>query len=166
MRQTTPRDEARQYDFFISFTDADKEWADWVAALVPEVPNAASHPCTVFYQRVHFVPGSNWVSLIEEGLRYSERILLILSSAYLDASHFGAAEWQAAWVSDPNGLRRHLVPIRVRDCRLTGLLGGIVNIDLVGLSEDAARSAVLRGLHATIHGSWRRDPPRFPGVDS
>ena len=48
-------------------------------------------------------------------------------------------EWFAALVNDPLGKERRFVPVRVRDCKPTGLLGPIVYLDLVGLSSGGPR---------------------------
>ena len=48
-------------------------------------------------------------------------------------SEFTQPEWNAAFAQDPTGERGLLLPIRVRDCALGGLLSQIVYVDLVGL---------------------------------
>ncbi|WIM93430.1 toll/interleukin-1 receptor domain-containing protein [Actinoplanes oblitus] len=164
MCETTPSDNDARPDFFISFTKPDQEWARWIVDLIKEVVNEDGQPCRALYQEDDFVPGTNWIHLIDKGLRQCRRVLPILSPAYLEDSQYGAAEWQAAWSKDPNGLLRHLVPVRVLSCQPAGLLGAIVHIDLVGLRKDAARAALLLGLDAAIRGPRRRRAAApFPG---
>jgi hypothetical protein len=103
--------------------------------------------------------------MIEKGLRRSERIMPILSPAYLDASPFATAEWQAAWQSDPNGFARRLVPVRVKPCDPAGLLGAIVYIDLVGLDMAAARTTLAGDICAALRGRRCRRRAPFPGGD-
>ena len=44
----------------------------------------------------------------------------------------------AAFAQDPTGKKRKLIPVRVAECALTGLLAPIVYIDLIGLYQKAA----------------------------
>ena len=63
----------------------------------------------------------------------------MLSPEYLGAL-FTRPEWQAAFAKDPTGEKRLLVPVRVRQCELGGLLAQIVYIDLVGIEDgESAR---------------------------
>ncbi|MBC8450035.1 MAG: tetratricopeptide repeat protein, partial [Chloroflexi bacterium] len=63
---------------------------------------------------------------------------------------------------DPTGEKGTLLPVRVRECELKGLLPAIIYIDLVGLEEQEATDTLLAGV--------RRErakpivPPGFPGV--
>jgi hypothetical protein len=84
-------------------------------------------------------------------LQRAKRILLVLSPAFLEAK-FTEAEWTAALASDPTGANRTVVPVRVRECRPTGLLKPIVYIDLVGLTAEDARKRLLYELKGTTGG--------------
>ena len=64
----------------------------------------------------------------------------------------------AAFRRDPTGTQRLLIPVRVRECDVDGLLGGIVYIDLVGLDAEAARERLLAGVLRQ-----RAKPTREPG---
>jgi hypothetical protein len=76
---------------------------------------------------------------------------------------YGTAEWQGAWADDPQGLRRKLITVRVREDRLPGLLAGVVSIDLVGLSEAEARWRLLNEITAAVQGRAKPgSPPTFP----
>ncbi|GAB7038292.1 MULTISPECIES: toll/interleukin-1 receptor domain-containing protein [Catenuloplanes] len=164
MPTTTDGGGLDRYDFFISFTDSDREWADWIDALVPEVRNVAGDPCTALYQGTQFVAGTNWVAMVQDGLRRADRFVAVFSDAYLKASSFGAAELHAAWRTDPNGAFRRVVPVRVKDCEPEGLFGPIVYIDLLGLGPQAAERTLVDGLTAAIHGRRPRRRPPFPGA--
>lgn len=91
----------------------------------------------------------------------ARRTIAVLSPDYLE-SRFAAPEWVAAFAQDPEGVERKLVPVRVRDCALDGMLRTIVNIDLVGLDEAAARKRLAEGLDPK-RGKPDRAPP-FPGA--
>jgi hypothetical protein len=70
---------------------------------------------------------------------------------------------------DPEGKTRKLIPVRVDACQLTGILAPIVYLDLIGLPENDARTALLgafsirnKPVSAPAFPSTRT--PRSPGV--
>jgi hypothetical protein len=84
------------WDFFVSYTQADRAWAEWIAWILEEDGRR------VLVQAWDFVPGSNWTQSMQEGVTSAARTIAVLSEAYLQ-SVYGSAEWLAAWVSDPAG---------------------------------------------------------------
>ncbi len=90
------------------------------------------------------------------------RTVAVLSPDYL-SSMYGTAEWQAAWADDPRGRQRKLITVRVRGDWPAGLLAGVVGIDLVALSEAAARRRLRNEIAAAVRGrSKPGSPPPFP----
>jgi hypothetical protein len=84
----------------------------------------------------------------------------VMSEAYLK-SQYTQPEWATAFAQDPQGKKRKLIPVRVESCQLTGLLTSIIYLDLVGLPENDARTALLGAF------SIREKPvlaPTFPGM--
>ncbi len=147
-----------RWDFFVSYTAADRGWAEWIAWHL----EVAGY--TVLVQAWDFVPGSHWMSRMDEGIRAGARTLAVLSRAYL-RSVYGQAEWEGAYQADPTGFARRLVPVRVEDCPRPGLLGGVVSFDLFGLSADEARTRLLAQIAAIHRGRDKPgvEPP-FPGT--
>lgn len=126
--------------FFISYNKADITWAEWIAWEL----EAAKY--TTVLQAWDFRPGFNFVNRITQALTEAERVIAVLSPEYL-AAKFTHPEWAAAFAEDPEGKRGLLLPVRVKECDLEGLLKQIVYIDLVGLdAEAAARRALLDGV--------------------
>ena len=149
----------REWDFFVSYTQADKQWAEWIAWVLEEHGHYQ-----VLVQAWDFVPGSNWIAEMQAGTRDAARTIAVLSGAYLD-SHYGSAEWQAAWASDPDGAHRRLLTIRVADCARPGLLAAVAGADLFGLEEAAARDRLLGVVSAAIAGRAKpKTAPGFPGA--
>ena len=132
----------RRVDFFVSYTGADVAWAEWTASVL----EAAGF--TTLMQAWDFAPGSNFVLEMHDALRRCDRVLPLLSEPYL-RSAFAAPEWAAAFVGDPQGRQRRLLPVRVGDCQPDGLLAAVVYVDLVGLDEPEARRRLLGGVMAT-----------------
>ncbi len=142
-------------DFFISYNKADRNWAEWIAWQLEEVGYK-----TVI-QAWDFRPGGNFVLDMHEGLKKAERVLAVLSLDYLSAL-YTQPEWAAVFAQDPAGEKGLLLPARVRECKLEGLLPQIVYIDLVGVAEAEAGERLLNGVKRE-----RAKPsvsPQFPGI--
>lgn len=118
-------------DFFISYNKADRIWALGLQSWL----NEAGY--TTVMQASDFAAGSNFVLEMDHAVKETNRTISVLSPEYLQA-HFTHPEWAAAFASDPTGAQRKLVPVKVRDCAVAGLLAQIVHINLVGLSVDQA----------------------------
>jgi hypothetical protein len=143
-------------DFFISYTQTDRPWADWITRILEQ----AGHKARI--QAWDFRPGGNFVVEMQTATVDSDRTIAVLSPDYL-SSLFGMAEWAAAFAMDPDGSKGKLVPVLVRevDSERLGLLATIIQIRLVGLAEAAAREALLSGL---VPGRVRPERVRFPGA--
>lgn len=144
-------------DFFVSYTQADRAWAEWIAWGLEE------DGYQVLVQAWDFVSGSNWIQAMDDGVSRATRTIALLSPAYLD-SVYGKAEWQAAWAADPAGRERKLLVVRVADCDRQGLLAGVVGIDVFGVPEEKARVRIRAMVQRAIAGrSKPSSPPEFPG---
>jgi len=143
---------ATKKDFFISYNAADKNWAEWIAA------GLEKHGFSTVFQGWDFGPGVNFVLEMDRALKECERVILVLSPAYL-GSVYTQPEWAGAFVWDPKGTRRLLFPIRVLPCEPEGLLKAIVYSDLVGLKRGAA----LKKLIADANGIARAPAGRAVG---
>jgi tetratricopeptide (TPR) repeat protein len=128
-----------QKHFFISFNAADRLWAEWIAYQLMQAGYE------VIYQHWDFPPGSNFVIEMDKAMKQAEQTIAIISSNYVNAL-YTQTEWAAAFREDPKGEKRKLLPVRVQKCELGGILGQIVRIDLVGLSEEQARKTLLEGI--------------------
>ena len=54
---------AGEWDFFVSYTQADRGWAEWIAWQLED------GGYRVLVQAWDMVPGANWVHLMQEGVR-------------------------------------------------------------------------------------------------
>jgi len=142
-------------DFFISYTSADREWAEWVAWQLED------SGYTTVLQAWDFRPGANFVLAMQNAAAQSERTIAIFSPDYFQA-RYTQSEWAAAFAQDPTGEKGLLVPVRVRAGGATGLLPSIVYINLVGLDEEAARHVLRAGVVQTRAKPVA--PPAFPGA--
>jgi tetratricopeptide (TPR) repeat protein len=141
-------------DFFISYTSADKKWAEWIAWQLEE-----AHYSTIL-QAWDFRPGMNFVAEMDDAAKRAERTIPVLSSAYL-ASDYAFTEWAAAFRHDPKGKDGRVLPVRIQRCEIKGLLGSIVYIDLVDLDEAIAHETLLVGVRR--ERGKPETAPGFPG---
>ena len=152
--------ESARRDFFISFNEADKPWADWIAWTLAK----AGHD--LFYQHWDFPPGSNFMVGMQRAVLLARQTILVLSDEAM-RSDFVGLEWTTALHSDPSGAERKLVPVRVRPLTVSlGMLGQIVYVDLVDLGRADAESALLGAFDQPSRPSRKRlasDEPPFPG---
>ena len=93
-------------DFFVSYTQADRAWAEWIGWQLQQ----AGYIVTL--QAWDFLPGTDWVHEMHTAVQRAEHTLAVLSPAYLESS-FGEAEWRAAFAADPSGEDRLDIPVRV-----------------------------------------------------
>jgi hypothetical protein len=137
-------------DFFISYTSADRDWAEWIGLALTDAGR------TVVIQAWDFLPGSNFVLNMQNATVECNRTIAVLSPDWL-ASVFTQPEWAVAFSLDPTGATRKLIPVRVRVCEPPGLLRTIVYCDLVGRDEKNARKALLDGV-----GDAKERPTSIP----
>jgi hypothetical protein len=141
-------------DFFISYTSADRLWAEWIGYVLEE------EGLTAVIQAWDFRPGSNFVLEMQRAATEADRTIMVLSPDYL-RSQFASSEWAAAFAQDSQGIKRKLVPVMVRSCKPSGLLSSVVHISLVGEDESAARRMLLDGVNSKRAKPAQR--PAFPG---
>jgi hypothetical protein len=144
------------WDFFISYTEADRAWAEWIAWALEEDEHH------ILVRAWDSGPGSDRVRDLRAGTRDATRTIAVLSSDYLN-SVYGGAEWRAAWAGDPEGVGRKLLTVRVADCDGPdqGTLLPAGRADLFGLSEGTAMTRLRLMASAAIAGRAR--PPAAPG---
>jgi hypothetical protein len=118
-------------DFFISFAAPDIAWARWIGWTLEDAGYR------VLCQEQDMRPGHNAVHQMQLGTA-AARTLAVFSPDYFGRP-YPESEWSAAYVADPVGIGRKLIPVMVRPCHPPGLLRAIVYIDLVGVSRPAAR---------------------------
>jgi Tfp pilus assembly protein PilF len=144
-----------QVDFFVSYTSADRAWAEWIAWQLKQ--DGAS----VVLQAWDMVPGRDFVHEMQKATTTAKRTIAVLSPAYF-TSQFGEAEWRVAFASDPDGEKGRLVPVRVADFTPEGLLATRIYIDLVGRDRQTARTVLLDGLQGQ-QAAVPTEEPAFPG---
>lgn len=152
-------------DFFISYTSADRPWAEWIAWQLEEAG------FEVVIQAWDFRPGCDFVQEMDRASKEAKRTLAVLSPAFFN-SRFTQAEWSVAFAKGT------LLPVRIAEFDVEGLLSVRVYIDLVNRNEAQAKEVLMAGLNSerakpttapSFPGSAKSerliaDKPRFPGA--
>ena len=144
-------------DFFISYNQADRQWAVWIAWVLEE------EKYSTVLQAWDFRPGCNFSLEMHNAIKNTERIILVLSQDFLN-SEFTASEWAAVFAQDPTGAKGKILPIKVRECRPDGLLAPINRINLLGLNQEEAKGELLAGV--LRERGKPKSQPDFPGSRS
>ena len=84
---------------------------------------------------------------MKRGLQ-SVRVIALLSPAYAASPHC-QAEWNSAYASDPNGLKRRLVPMLIKPTHLNFLARQVVYANLVGLSAEGFAQRVIEAVRGS-----------------
>ncbi|BAZ36740.1 hypothetical protein NIES4101_26600 (plasmid) [Calothrix sp. NIES-4101] len=149
--------ENKMKDFFISYNRANRTWAEWIAWTLEE------EGYSIIIDSWDFRAGKNLALEMQKATSGTKQTIAILSENYLNAN-YTHPEWAAAFSRDPQGKERTLIPIRVEECELVGLLANIRYVDLVGCTDEReARHLLIEEL------SGRGKPaqaPIFPGFNS
>ena len=144
----------KQYDIFISYDDADKAWAEWIAY---DLESLKPGGYTCMLRAWDIRAGQNEVYEIDKALRQAQRVMLLLSPDYLEGKK-RLQEWTAAYRTADSQL---LLPVIVREVKADGFLGNLKTINLVGLTEEEAKQSLLTAVENLRLKPLQRPP--FPG---
>ncbi|WP_391530227.1 toll/interleukin-1 receptor domain-containing protein, partial [Candidatus Frankia nodulisporulans] len=137
-------------DCFLSYVAADEPWATWIAHVLEERGQS------VAIKAWDVVPGTNIVAWTSVQMQNARRTIAVCSPSYF-GEYWNGWEWGTALAE------RTLVPLRISDVPMPGLLRAITFHDLFGVSEEVARRRVLEavGLErvARVADGFPGDPP-------
>jgi hypothetical protein len=148
--------QSAQKDFFVSYNSADVFWGEWIAWQLEQAGFSVS------IQAWDFRPGQDFVLGMQEAVQ-AKHTIAVLSENYLRAD-FTQPEWSAAFVRDPRGVKRTLIPVLVRPCKLEGFFATRIYIDFTDLEEkdgDIARKRLIDGV--SLDRVKPQETPAFPG---
>jgi hypothetical protein len=165
-----PGEASGKSDFFISYNQMDKAWAEWLAWTLEE-----AHFTTIL-QAWDCEEGMDFFDYMTQALTNSTKTIAILSEDYLGSPHC-MEEFKASYAEDPSGQARRLLLLRARVCT-PPILRTRVYGDLFGMTESDARDAVFKIFGrkpevatAAPTAPWSKtglrrkpgSPPAFPG---
>jgi hypothetical protein len=141
-------------DFFVSFNQADRLWATWIAWVLEE------DGYSVFFQDWDF--GGNFIEHMNRAHNQAHRTLAVLSDYYF-GSDLTLAEWSARFAQDPASRKDLLVPVKVGTLTGESILGPIIYADLTECSEEVAQERLLGRVRKAVDASYRSKPESRPG---
>lgn len=153
-----------QKDVFISYASVDAQWAIWIAGVLER------NGFSVFIGAWDLLPGDDFVTKTNEAIRGADVFIPILSDAYTK-SIYCTAEFGMAFSENASG-KLKLIPVRVSDTALTGMLANIIYVDLYGAFDEAEAERRLinalnnRKILRTSHGypeDTRLEKAEYPG---
>jgi TIR domain len=131
-------------DLFVSYTSEDKEKAFWIGR---EIQTLGHRP------RIHdweIPPGGDIVQWMERNIEYSDRVLCVVSHAYLAAPYSSWERKAASWAS-VSGRENFVIPIFIENCQPPVLMAHIKRCNLFGLSEEQARVHLVEFFREPSH---------------
>ena len=138
-------------DLFISYSKYDEAYATWIAEILE------SEGISVTIQAWDFLPGDNFVAKINQALIECEKLIIVLSKHYLDSA-WCQEEWTSK-LSQKDALKeRRIIPVKIEQVEVKGLLNPIVYINLVDKDEADAKKLILEG----VFGTKERQSAGFP----
>lgn len=122
-------------DFFISHSHVDKQWAEWIA-------NILEHEgYSTFFMERDLNVVDNFVSIIQEHIKKTDKFIAIFSSSYF-SSTFCQAEVAAMLCKD----KSNIIPVKISEVQPIGDLSNILYVDLYNVNESEAKDRLLKAV--------------------
>src|SRR3954468_601677 len=133
---------AGKRDFFVSFNQADRAWATWIAWVLEEAKYS------VWFQDWDF--RWNFVEHMDEAHRKSAWTIAVLSDNYF-GSKFTLLEWSARVAREPE----RLIPVRVGPLAEAHILDAMLYADVMDCDEAEAEQRLLGHIRKWIDPTHR-----------
>jgi hypothetical protein len=160
-----------KYDAFISYSHRDEEWV--TGTLLPRLEGAGLRVCIDFRD---FVAGKPALLNMQDAAKNSRHTVLVLTPAWVE-SEWTFYESLLTRTSDPAGLQRRTVPLRLQPCELPEFISMLTWVDFTRPSRHrldpvadgpgrAAGAGSAGGAHASgvvPEASLPPMPPNFTG---
>jgi len=125
------------YDVFLSHNRKQKQWVKKLYHYL------VSQGLNVFFDEESIPPGANIVSTIEEAVKNSRYVVLILSQTSIQ-SNWVAMEIQYAVHTDPSAKKGTLVPIIIEKIDFSSLRLSIQTLNCIDLTTNGTREEKLK----------------------
>jgi tetratricopeptide (TPR) repeat protein len=141
-------------DIFVSYTSADRDWAEWIGQELEKLGHVAR------IDAWEISGGGDIAAWMDERHDKADHILCVVSDTYLSKPYSSwerrAGQW-AAQTDRPN----FVLPARIEDCKLRTLLASVKSCDLFGIEENEARVRLTEFLKPAGKPTG---PVPFPGA--
>jgi len=119
-----------EYDVFLSHSSADKPIVKKLAERL------TADDFKVWFDGESIREGNDWIEKIEEGLAKSRKMVVCASKAALE-SDWVKAEFRTVLRNDPVNRSMRLLPLRLEECDVEGLLGNLQRVDWFANNDEA-----------------------------
>jgi tetratricopeptide (TPR) repeat protein len=146
------RQDGRVANIFVSYTSSDRDWAFWIGHEL----EALGHTAHIHDWEIS--GGGNIAAWMEERHHNADRVLCVISRAYLEKPYSKLERQSGQWAAittRPN----FVLPVFVEPCEAPTLLAPLKRCDLHGLSEEDARGY----LRVFLKPAAKSAPGPFPG---
>ena len=144
-------------DFFVSFNQADRAWATWIAWVLDKAGYS------VFFQDWDF--RGSFIEEMHQATMRCARTLVVLSDNYLRSEYARSEAW-AALAGDAVGRKDRIVTIKVGPTGDLGLFAHFAHLDLGSEAEADAERLLCERARKSLDLTYRSKPqarPRYPG---
>ncbi|MEO5368879.1 MAG: toll/interleukin-1 receptor domain-containing protein [Magnetococcus sp. DMHC-1] len=131
--------DTNECNFFISYTETDKKWAEWVAWCLE------NEGFSTIIQAWDFLPGENFINKMDTSVKMASKIICVMSKKYFERIYTNA-EWTAYFSRKQSINDRTIIPVLIEKFDLNGLLKPIVYIDLTDIEQDMAKTRLIDGV--------------------
>ena len=143
--------------FFISYTYDDAPWAHWVGFVLMENEHE------VFVHEWEIEAGGNIPEWMERRLDECDRVIAIVSDAYINNEAYSQSERLAAYWSSPSG-EPFLIPVIVSPTeKIPRLISNLKRLYIHDLVENHAEEVLISFVTPP---QIPPDRPRYPGRNS
>ncbi|MBR3570725.1 MAG: toll/interleukin-1 receptor domain-containing protein [Oscillibacter sp.] len=130
-------------DFFVSYTNRDRVWAQWVANVL------RNNGYTVYMQATDIKPGDDFLEKMEEFLENSGNFIAVWSEGY-SKSKYCMNELRAAYHQWHNGRMECLLPVRIENHPMKALYAALVHVDLFDIDKVAAGKTLMDAVREKV----------------
>jgi tetratricopeptide (TPR) repeat protein len=144
-------------DIYLSYVPEDRMWADWIAAVLAPRGIRVQRPLSAG------TAGGNARDEAERGAAGANRTIAILSAAYVQSPQ-AQGVWDSMGATDPAGVGKRLIPVRVGEIRPDQPFSERTVVDLTRRDATAATDELLKalGYPPRLADQLTGSEPRYP----
>lgn len=139
----TPHTVGSQKDFFISYSSADRLWAEWIAWQLKNAGYSIELPA----RKLNKVSRPNIVDDVSNSATNAKNVIIVVSPDYIN-TRFTHYEWKTTLKHKLSYAEHSIFPVQVRECDppLEERQPVLNVINLVGKDEATAKTMLLEGI--------------------
>lgn len=150
--------QTKKYDLFVSYADADSDWVEGCLL------NALEEAKVNFHSKEKFTPGKLEIQEFEDAIKQSDRVLLVISHAYISNNFDSFIKSLAQYFSLKSGTW-NVIPLIFKEVELPPSLDALVKLDATNKEKrEEAIKRLLEELHKPLPNTSKLPPCPYPGM--